>query len=86
MLLDVRQGLLIMVYLTLRCNAVACASYIPFEVPCESNTQNEDNKGLKIGLHLEISEKIITLWDDLVNPNFPHALFTSVIACDCDNS
>ena len=32
-------------------------SYIPFEVPCESKTQNANNKRLKIGVPLEISEK-----------------------------
>ena len=33
-------------------------SYTPFEVPCESNTQSAENKRLKIGMLLDISEKI----------------------------
>ena len=54
-------------------------SYIPYEVPFESNTQNADTINLKIGMHLEIREKIITAWEDLGNPDFLHILFTSVI-------
>ena len=47
-----------MVYLTLKYNdAISCMCLIPFEVPCESNTQNADNSRLKIGMHLEIREK-----------------------------
>ena len=33
-------------------------SYIPVEIPRESNTQSAENKRLKIGMLLEISEKI----------------------------
>ena len=59
--------------------------YIPFDFPCESNTQNADNRRVKIGMHLEIGrEQIIAVWEDLGNPNFPHILFTSLIICNCD--
>ena len=58
MLLNVRQGLLIMVYVTFKCNAIAWMCLIPFEVSCESNTQSAENKRLKIGMHLELIENI----------------------------
>ena len=40
----------------------------------------------KIGMHFEIREKIITAWEDLGNPPFPHILFTSVVISNCDKS
>ena len=43
-------------------------------------------EGSKIGMYLEIREKIITAWEDLGNPNIPHILCTSVIICQCDKS
>ena len=52
-------------------------SYIPFEVPCESNTQNADNKRLKIGMHIDIRETITTALEDLYNPKFPHSVYLS---------
>ena len=61
-------------------------SYIPFEVPCKSNTQSADNRSFKIGMHFEIREKIITAWEELGNPPFLHILFTSVIINNCDKS
>ena len=59
MLLDVRQGLLLIYGIPnfkVQCNHIY-VSYIPFEVPCKSTTQNADKKGFKIGMHLEITEK-----------------------------
>ena len=48
MLLDVRQGLLLMVYLTFKySDAITCVWVIPFEIPCESHTQNADRRRLK---------------------------------------
>ena len=58
MCLNGRQSLLLMVHLTFTCNAITCMCLITFEVPCESNTQSVEHKRLKIGMHLEISEKI----------------------------
>ena len=92
MFLDVRQGLFLMVYRTFKYNyaitcTVYCMSYIPFEVPCKSNTQGAENKRLKIGMLLEISEKkLISALMDKNNPNFLHILLTSVIICNCDKS
>ena len=68
-------------------HSVLYVSYIPFEVPCESNTQGAENKKLKIGMLLEISEKkLISALMDKNNPNFLHILLTSVIICNCDKS
>ena len=83
MFLDVRQDLFLMVYLTFKYNVITYMCLIPFEVPCESKTQ--DCKRFKIGIYLKIREKIITAWKDLGNPNFL-TLFTSVIMCNCDES
>ena len=58
MFLDVRQGLFLMEYRTFNYDAIRYMCLITFEVPCESNTQSVENKRLKIGMHLEISEKI----------------------------
>ena len=71
-----------MVCLTFKYNNVL----IPLDVPCESNTQNTDNKRLKIGCTLRWGKKIISPWEDLGNPKFPHILFTLVIICNCDKS
>ena len=73
MLLDKRQGLLLIYGIPITCMCLI------FAVPCESNTQKAGNKRLKIGMHLEISEKITNPWEDLGNLNFLHILFTSVI-------
>ena len=56
-----------MVYLTFKYNMqshVCVLIYIPFEVPCESNTPKADKRRFKIGMHLEIREKIMTAWED----------------------
>ena len=57
-------------------------SSIPFEVPCESNTQNAQNNRLKIGIapwdNFEV-KKTITASEDKDNTNFLHILFNSVI-------
>ena len=55
---------------------------IPFEIPCQSNNPNGDNKRLKIGIHLDIRGKIMTAWEGLSNSNFLDILFTSVIICN----
>ena len=55
-MLDVTRGLLLMVYLTFKYNMqshVCVLIYIPFEVPCESNTPKADKRRFKIGMHLE---------------------------------
>ena len=87
MWLDMTLGFLLMVYLTFKYNdAITYKCILPFEVPCESNTQSADNKRLKLGMHLETRGKnVITAWEDLGNPNFPRILFTSVIVCSCDH-
>ena len=61
MLLDVRQGLLIMVSPTFKYNAITCMCLILYEVPCESNNQKVDNIRLKIGMYLDIRKKIVTV-------------------------
>ena len=87
MFLDTRQGLVLMVYRTFKYNdAITCVSYTPFEVPCESNTQSAENKRLKIGMLLDISEKINYSINGKDNPNFLHILLTSVIICNCHKS
>ena len=43
-------------------------------------------KGSKLRCTLRLEKKIITAWEDLGNPNFPHILCTSVIIYQCDKS
>ena len=80
MFFDERKDLFLMVYLTF---TYAAITRMCLQI---KDPKYADSKRFKIGMHLEKREKIMTAWEDLDNPNFPHILFTSVIMCNCDES